>query len=197
MQGSRSPGSTGLRWLAACLGASALVLAVLLAVSWSNGGSILPQPARSGPASPATLTVTGIDRHVIYEENTSGSIGPDTNYTCPQCPFSFPAGSVVSFTFFTVHVTSSIPTIAMKIFVNTTIPAVPFGGYSCPGSSPCSPPAVTSSDQILIVPNGYDNGWVIIFDPPANTTAAADGPVSVTVFVASCSNVNTDWNYCG
>lgn len=182
------------RLLTAAFAAVVLTLIVLLALALNNGGSILP---RSSQARPAILTLTGIERQIVYEGNTSGSIGPAVNDSCPECPISFPAGSDAYVTTFSYRVNATVPEIAMEVFVNSTIPAEPFGGWSCPTGSSCPPPAVTSSRFFLGEVNGSSSSWGIMFDPPANTTVASDGGMSLLIFVADCTAVDTDWNYCG
>ena len=189
---SRSLGR-GAHWSSILLGAIAVVLAVLLGLSLSFGWAFFPPPA--GPAPPL-LTVTGIDRQIIYQGSTAGAIGPEVNDSCAQCPLSFPAGAQVSITLFTFRVDATLSEVALHVFLNSTVPTWPFAGWSCPGSGPCPPPVVTSSSFILIYPNGYSITWGVTFDPPANSTPADNGGVTLTIYVAPCSSVNFDWNYC-
>ena len=182
------------RWLTVLFGVATAVLAVLLTLSLSFGGAFLP---RSTPTASQILTLTGVDRHIVYLNNTEYAIGPVTNDSCPQCPMSFSAGTMVSMVLLTFRINTTFPEVALHIFMNSTIPAEPFGGYSCANSGSCAPPAVTSSTYILIYSNGEGGTWGITFDPPQNATVADNGGVMLTVYSTTCSTVNTDWNYCG
>lgn len=177
------------------LAAVAVVLAVLLTLSLSFGGAFLPRPT---PTPPQTLTLTGIDRSIVYLNGTAGSMGQAVNDTCPLCPMSFSAGTRVSFLLLSFQVKTNDSEVALHVFLNSTIPAEPFGGYPCQNPPSCGPPpAVTGSSFILIYTNGESSTWYITFDPPVNASAADDGGVSLTVYVTTCSTVDTDWNYCG
>jgi hypothetical protein len=183
------------RWITVLLGATAVMLAVLLTLSLSFGGALLPRPTSSPPQ---ILTLTGVDRSIVYWNGTANAIGSSVNDSCPQCPLSFPAGATLAVSLFSLQVNKSHYAVALHLFLNSTIPAEPFAGYSCPGPSSCGPPpAVTSSSSILILVNGYSSTWDIVFDPPARASTADDGGVSLTIYVTTCSEVNTDWNYCG
>ena len=173
-----------------------VVLLVLLGLSLSFGGSILPKPAKPGPA---ILEVTGIDRNFVYLNGTNGALGPEVNDSCSMCPLTVQAGSQVSFTLLTYKLNLTVPQIIMSIFLNSSIPTEPFGGWSCPAGQapPCPPPAVTTSHWFLSVPNQTGGGWDVTLDPPSNATAADDGLVQLLVFVSTCSTNQYAWNYCG
>jgi hypothetical protein len=180
-------------WLVATLAVLIVFLLILLGLSLSYGGSILPKSP--GP-SPAILEVTGIDRNFVYSNGTNGSLGPEVNDSCAMCPVTVQAGSLVSFTLLTFKLDASVPDVFMKVYLNTSIPTEPIGGWGCPSSGPCPPPAVTSSHFILIEVNGDSGAWDAVFDPPSNATAADDGLVYLLVFVAPCSTNEYAWNYC-
>jgi hypothetical protein len=189
------PGAARLRYLTIILAVTTAILAGLLTMSVGFGWPDVHQS--SSVSTPQVLSMTGIDRNFEYENGTIGAIGPAVNDSCAQCPFSFSAGSVVSVTLFTYRMNTTFPKVAMRLFVTSTIPAEPVGGYSCPGAAPCPPPHVTSSSFILIYPGTFSLSWEIIFDPPANATVSDDGAVSITAIVTTCSSVNSDWNWCG
>lgn len=194
---SGDPIGTGrkVRWLAVLVGAVAVVLAILLTLSLSFGGALLPRPT---PATPQILTLTGINRSIVYLNGTTGSIGPPINDSCPQCPMSFSAGTRVSVSLMSFQVKTNFSSLAMHVFLSSTIPAEPFGGYSCPNPTSCGPPpAVTNSSYILVYSNGLGGTWYITFDPPVSAPTSDDGGVSLTIFVTTCATINTDWNYCG
>jgi hypothetical protein len=183
--GGLGPSQRRARWLVAALAVLVVVLTVLLYLSLSFGGSILPKPAKP---SPAVLEVTGVDRTFVYYNGTNGALGPAVNDSCALCPVTVEAGSQVSFTLLTYKLNASVPYVFMKIFLNSSIPTEPIGGRGCPApQGPCPPPAVTTSHYVVIEVNGDSGAWDVTFIPPSNATAADDGLVYLLVFVAPCS----------
>jgi hypothetical protein len=193
---SRSPPLQRSRWLIAALAVLVVLLVVLLGLSLSFGGSLLPKPAKP---SPVILEVTGVERNFLYLNGTNGLLGPAVNDSCEFCPVTVKAGSLVSFTLLTYRLNLTVPLIIMSIFLNSSIPTVPFGGWSCPaGQAPsCPPPAVTSSHWYLEQGSDTGSAWSVTLIPPLDATAADDGPVQLFVLVSTCSTSIYAWNHCG
>ncbi len=179
----------GPRWITVLLTVAAVVFAALLALSLSFGGALLP-PSTSNP--PQILTLTGIDRSIVYLNGTTGAIGPAVNDSCPQCPISFSAGSMVTVTILTFRVNTTYSQVAIQVFLSSTIPFVPLG-IGCATS--CAP--VRSSSEGWILSNGLGIGAPVTFAPPQNASLADSGGVSLVVEVTTCSTVDTAWNFCG
>lgn len=160
-------------WVAAVLAVTTIVLAALLGVSLQNGWSLMPK------STPGEVTITGIDRYIQYVGNTTGSIGPTINDSCPSCPLTIVAGSWIQLPVMIVSVQSEVPEIFLWSWLNGSISHEYNQGqfYGLPDSDTYAP-------------------LYAIIDPPLNATSAENGALTLSIIVTPCSETTSAWNYC-
>ena len=181
------------RWLVGLLGVCVVLLVGLLSLSLSFGGQFLPPEKKP---SPAIVVLTSYTRIIVFLNNTTGAIIPSIGSTCGVCPIAFVAGTTLSLSLGSFQVNTTLPELAMRVTATSTIPMEPIGGWTCLPPGSCPAPAVTKSTYFEVLSPDIEGFWGLVFDPPANATSAADGPLTWSVTITTCSPDQAVWNSC-